>query len=436
MQTLHSVQAGHTLNPGFSRHTSLIYAINFFCSDECHQKLYLLHNGAVIKQVTGDGYAGIVHFFSAPSQNTTTTTQLFQCVSFSPAGCTSTDVQAEFVNGIIPNTTQSVFPLPIVSNSPSCTALTTPTTTDFSGVNTTTLVETTPTSSMPACNYNPMHDTEPTLDLRITSPPHVLAEVGTSVSSVCEVTGSSLQEVHVTWLYNGSRDMLTDPLEGVEVSLTNTQNDLAVVVMAHLTFEIVRPSHIGSYTCHASVTCPPVEMSSSVTLTVTPTSTTPPPGQTDTPGTMGSDVTEIPTTHSMEVSATTPTILSLKPSHVPLNFIAVIKISKDVQLYWSYPMQETNPIDVTGFKMDWNIAERITSSARTSFPVTIGMEHYTYILSAATFDTSQELLVRVWAYNIHGDGPYSTIRVDSFNGELVHSTWSVSWFVLRLVTPH
>ena len=260
-------------------------------------------------------------------------------------------------------------------------------------------------------------DDKPNLYLRITPlPTYLVVDEGTSVSSMCEVTGSGSQEINITWIYNGVWDVLNDPLDGVEVNITSTQQDLVILIVAQLIFKSVHLSHAGLYTCRASITCPPVQVNSSITLNAT--HTTSPPIETEMIGTMGSDITDGTTT--IITPTITPTNIFLKPFHAPLNLVALIHpIHRNIHLHWTYPLQEEDSNGVTGFKIDWNTAAHITSSARTSFPTKAGLDSYRYIITTETFNTAMEVLVRVWAYNIHGDGPYSTVRIDSVYGKMI-----------------
>ena len=238
-----------------------------------------MFNGSVVNEVIGGDHVGILHLFSAPSDHTPNTTLQYQCFSFSPAGCTSINVQVNFINGIIPDTNPSRFPLTNIPHSTACTSLTTPTT-----------------------NHDGMDSTSPS-------------------DEVTTLIATTLGEIQ----------------------------------------------------------------------------TTPPPSET-----------------------TTPAIISLRPSHLPLNFIARIhQTIYDIHLSWEYLLQDMGSTLVFGFKVNWNTAERITASARASVLKVPGVDTFTYTIPTSTFNASQVLLVRVWAYNIYGDGPYSTIIIDSLYGKLI-----------------
>ena len=130
-----------------------------------------------------------------------------------------------------------------------------------------------------------------------------------------------------------------------------------------------------------------------------PTETTIPP--TD------SHVTEPPLSTTYNEISPTSDGNALKILNPPLNLEAIKDpISGDIQLTWTDPLSDSDLL--RGYKINWDTPDRITPSARASLPKEAENR---FIISRRHFDPSVILVIHVWGYNIHGDGPFASIRV-------------------------
>ena len=382
----------------------------------------MLHNGTIVDQTIGDSNARLTHFFNHSPPDHSKSTKLYQCVSVTPTGCSARLLQASFVNGTLTDgeTIQRLQRSDTATQNV-CKPSTTPNNPDFypatATATTISPLETTPHS----CDYGTSEDgTEPALEVTIHYTLNC-ATVGSPARSTCEVTGPGSGSVQVAWLYNGTRDILTHPLENVTVNVRSSsrkEDSSATQVSADLIIESVDYMHAGTYVCSARSDCPAMHASSSIALLVvveTPEveSQAPSVSTTETTTELGKAATTVgrvspPGTPTIELTETErPSIpLPVKPSTPPIKTRASVSssISKDVHLHWRYTGLE----QIVGFKLNWNTENRVSKSARE----VVGPSTYEFTIPGSSYNTLEELVIFVWAYNQQGDGPHAEVTID------------------------
>ncbi len=227
---------------------------------------------------------------------------------------------------------------------------------------------------------------EPTLDIQTSA--SIVASVGEQdVQSECIVTVSNDEVINVLWLRNGV-DLEANPIEGVTVQ-KSVQNRM---VTAFLTFDTVLLEHAGSYTCQGTTATSVLMVSADITLTVHEEETPPPTKDT------------LPPTNSDLLD-------------IPMNIRVNRTLNNDLLVSWG--ITRNHETMARGFKISWDIPERIDQSARESVP--IGMvgsgARYTFTIAAFKYDPLASLKIYLWAYNNGGDGPLISSDVLPVEGE-------------------
>ena len=381
---------------------------------ECQQNLYLLYNGTVIDQTAGDITASITHFFD--DSTNTTTTRLFQCMSVTPGGCAVMDIQASYTDGIITDETIKNYTLSNVPTSASCEVSTLqPMTSTITTLPKNASTTETSATTLPTCDSNFRGGVEPTLNVNIQYS-MTCAAVGSPATSTCEVTGPGTGSVHVTWLYNGTRDILAQPLENVTVDLRSSKHGSVAKITADLVIKSVDFGHAGMYVCSARSDCPSMHASSSISLSVKPAETDTSTGETITvpiqttdSGRSTKDTTSIAATEQV-ITDSSSTVTPSRPSRRPAHLNATVHpTTTDVHLYWDYP----DSASISGIKINWDTADRISISARH----VVDANAFQFTIPSSLYNSSLALVVHVWAYNGYGDGPYSTVIINPLEGK-------------------
>ena len=334
-------------------------------------------------------------------------------------GCIQTTVYVTFTDE--PMLTESEA---LPSSIPTTEMMTTPTHNETSDITTT---------SKLVPDGSGISPVEPILDI-MTTLSSVTVNIKEHHVSRCIVTGPNVNDIGVSWLFEGIRDLRSVPIEGIRVSI-NQEDDR---VVADLIFEDVMSIHGGSYVCRGFIISnPSVEVHANISLTVLTTTITtkaysstsektenyittishmttiPSSTETTIPPT-DSHVTEPPPSTTYNEISPTSDGNALKILNPPLNLEAKKdSISGDIQLTWTDPLSGSDLLG--GYKINWDTPDRITPSARASLPKEA---ENIFIISRRRFDPSVILVIYVWGYNIHGDGPLASIRVYPPSSEL------------------
>ena len=224
------------------------------------------------------------------------------------------------------------------------------------------------------------------------------APIGERRISSCRVTGPTDVELTLVWFQGASRDLDSDPVDGIVIHTSPQQNG---ILLSRLDFQVLMKSHNGSYSCHASIKGYDVELTANLTVIVLPIATTPIPTTATT--------TDLPLTSASSVSVPV-TIGRTPPPYPPQNLTLYLNpLASELYVTWEDP-PVTRP-SVIGFNINWghpNSVQPVRRDRRLSrFYITI----YNYTIPRREYIQYDTLVVYVWAYNSYGEGPIAEAEI-------------------------
>ena len=266
-----------------------------------------------------------------------------------------------------------------------------------------------------------------------TSSPSVMILVGSRLQMMCQAKAPRNWDIKFDWFFDGeTRPLESNETAGLQIIQTKgiQAKEEEISIETSLIINPVSASHEGTYTCrfffyefpseinprqlHGDIVVhvlpPPLTSSTSSTTTTTGHVTSTESVTMATPARTQS-------TSVSTGSGPTPTGSGgqRKPPNPPRNLsINKYFVLDGISISWSPPAE--SEVTITGYKINWNTQNLIRPVARFSIARNGSQDEYRYSISMS-FDTSVPLLVYVWAYNIHGDGPYASAELQPITSE-------------------